>query len=695
MADEQELHDGDGQKSTIRSERIKKNMPDGFTVELGATSGIFKGASLEADRRGDQPEPNYLSLGLVEPPFDMDALVQLLQENPEHWSAVRQKADDAAGLGWDLVPVDEGLVAEEAAEAQAEKDELLEFCNQPNPEQDLREIFMNVDLDWEGIGNGYIELARIDKTNPESKPLAMWHQPAYPIRVKADGSGFVELRPTGKSVHFRPLFSRPESDPDSPGDVMTELYQFKTYNPASPYYGIPDIAASFVSVRAAAAADWWNYVFFLRHAVPEMMVIIEYDTEAYDAEDLKKIRQYIESYFKFELKGQPHKTVVLQLPKGVTVRIEYLSKEQREAQFREYRKELGLEIVRAHRVPPNRVGIFSEAGGTTQGNDAQIVIYKNSVIRPRQEQFENFMLRLFRIGFGARYWRFKFHEIDAQDEQIDSTIASNYSGIDVLAPNESRKKIGLVPFPSPLFDLPADWGHTLRDALLDGKLTAEQVQSFIENGTLVIEARPAGGTDLPLSTTVPGEEGALPIGTGLPAPAANTITDYADGQMREDTEHEQVRQKVERELVEVYGYEKSQLGIEVPVQFGSRSSEQIIGRVDIAVYEQPPSPAEKQRQWRIAVEVKTPGDAEGLEQLESYMNAVDCRWGMWTDGNRKLVIERVGPNRFAEAKDIPAASGERKRPAPANDNGNGNGRRPGSFERTNLLQSARGRGTGH
>lgn len=694
MAEETEDLATDDRQSDSRSARIKKNLPEAFTVDLAATAGIRKGASLEADRRGDNPEPDYLHLGLVEPPFDMDALAQLMQESPEHWACVRQKADDAAGLGWDLVPVDDELVAEQAAEAQAEKDELLEFCQQPNADQDLREIFMNVDLDWEGIGNGYVEIARADKTDPRSKPIAMWHQPAYPIRVKHDGSGYVELKPT-KNIHFRPLFSDPQPDPESPDQVMTELYQFKTYNPASPYYGIPDIAASFVSVRAASAADWWNYVFFLRHCVPEMVVMLSYDTDAYDAADLKKIRQMIEAYLKFEVRGQPHKTIVLQLPKGVTVEWKPLAMEQqREAQFREYRKELGLQIVRANRVPPNRVGIFADAGGTVQGNDAQIMIYKNSVIRPRQEQFENFMLRLFRVGFGARYWRFKFHEIDAQDEQVDSTIASTYGEADTVAPNESRKKIGLEPFPSPLFDVPKDYGRAFRDAILEGKLDAEQVRAFIENGALVVQAKPAGGADLMgVPGAVPGAEGQPPpVGLGLPAPAVGSITDYATGKMMEDSEHERIRQKIERELVEVYGYDKSQMDIEVPVQFGA----EVRGYVDIAIYEQPPTPSEKQRQWRIAVEIKTPGDDQGLAQLESYMNGIDCRWGLWTDGNRRMVIERVGPNRFSEAEDIPRGTGVHRTA------GGGNGKRPPgagvvrsvSFERTNILQGARGRGTG-
>ncbi len=127
---------------------------------------------------------------------------------------------------------------------------------------------------------------------------------------------------------------------------------------------------------------------------------------------------------------------------------------------------------------------------------------------------------------------------------------------------------------------------------------------------------------------------------------------------RDDTPEEHVRQRVARSLVEEYGYDKSDLHLEFPVQMGSGKPK----RADIAIF--PPGQTHKQENTFIIVEAKRedikPTDRNnGVEQLKSYMAAcLTSRWGLWV-GSEMIALEKeVDPKRakqepFPYATDIP------------------------------------------
>ena len=94
---------------------------------------------------------------------------------------------------------------------------------------------------------------------------------------------------------------------------------------------------------------------------------------------------------------------------------------------------------------------------------------------------------------------------------------------------------------------------------------------------------------------------------------------FITGKLRKDTAEERVRQDVARSLVEEYGYDKSDIGIELPIKMGIAKK-----RADIVIFSE--NEEHTQENIYLIVEVKTedvkPSDLkEGIGQLESYIAA--------------------------------------------------------------------------
>ncbi len=106
-------------------------------------------------------------------------------------------------------------------------------------------------------------------------------------------------------------------------------------------------------------------------------------------------------------------------------------------------------------------------------------------------------------------------------------------------------------------------------------------------------------------------------------------------------------------LKEVYGYDFSQMKVEVGVLVGSTEAKK---KADIVVYTD-----QKLTVPRFYVEVKKQKRTDGREQLKVYMNATGCRIGLWSNGDPPhLYILRIPPDEageeitWRELRNIPA-----------------------------------------
>ena len=123
------------------------------------------------------------------------------------------------------------------------------------------------------------------------------------------------------------------------------------------------------------------------------------------------------------------------------------------------------------------------------------------------------------------------------------------------------------------------------------------------------------------------------------------IKDFATGKLVAASPEEAVRQEYERVLAEDYGYEKSEMAIEVPIPRGRGC---FPDRADIVVYKSSSGRDPASDILGIA-EIKRPSRREGLDQLKSYMTATSAVWGVWTNGDDiAYVCKPPGKNAVSE-----------------------------------------------
>ena len=107
-----------------------------------------------------------------------------------------------------------------------------------------------------------------------------------------------------------------------------------------------------------------------------------------------------------------------------------------------------------------------------------------------------------------------------------------------------------------------------------------------------------------------------------------------------------VRQLYAAKLMNDYGYPKSRLSMEYPVNFGvERKSADIV----IRDKDRPDTPY-------AVVELKKPKLSDGKLQLKSYCNATGAPIGVWTNGQQISHYNRKDPNYFEDISDLPAAN---------------------------------------
>jgi capsid portal protein len=154
---------------------------------------------------------------------------------------------------------------------------------------------------------------------------------------------------------------------------------------------------------------------------------------------MQQIRRFMES----EIKGQAHKTLILEVPdNGTELRLEPLAKVQGdEAGFLDYRRANRDEILMVHRVPPGKITIVENAN--LSNSKDQDKTFREQVVRPEQRRIEFRINQMIREQMGIEDWQFDFREMDLTEELQQAEIAKIYKEIGVWTPEEIRAKQGL------------------------------------------------------------------------------------------------------------------------------------------------------------------------------------------------------------------------------------------------------------
>lgn len=405
----------------------------------------------------------YSLYDIVSPPYDLDTLAELYDSSAIHNAAVNARVMNTVGLGYRFVETIKTKRKIERShdnfermsrvrkQIEDEKQKMEEVFENLNEEETFLETMIRVWLDVLTVGNGYLEVGR----NNMGKIGYIGHVPATLVRVRRHRDGYVQIAKSNKiqAVFFRNFQDSETEDPIN-GDVNpNELIHFKIYSPNNTYYGVPSAVSAAAAIVGDKFAKEYNIDYFENKAIPRYAIIIK------GAKLSQKSKQELINYFRQEVKGRNHGTLVIPLPASLgtdtDIKFEKLEAGIQDASFDKYRKSNRDEILVANRVPAPKVGVYDNAN-LAVSRDADKT-FKTQVIGPDQSVIEKKLNRL--ISEFTSILVLEFKRIDLIDEDIESRINDRYLRTEVITPNEVRNKLGLpersdgdfvLPFPTKL-----------------------------------------------------------------------------------------------------------------------------------------------------------------------------------------------------------------------------------------------------
>jgi len=389
----------------------------------------------------------YSLYDIVSPPYDLITLAELYDSSAIHNAAINARVMNTVGLGYSFPETLKSKRRLEKAQGDSERlsrvrkniqdvrQALEEKFENFNEEETFIETITKVWLDVLTTGNGYIEIGRTNS----GEIGYIGHVPSTLMRVRRKRDGYVQIAKSNKiqAVFFRNFQDLETDDPINSDPSPNEIIHFKTYSPNSTYYGIPSSVSAAAAIVGDKFAKEYNIDYFENKAIPRYAIIIK------GAKLSARSKQELVNYFRQEVKGRNHGTLIVPLPASLggdtDIKFEKLEAGIQDASFDKYRKSNRDEILVANRVPAPKVGVYDNAN-LAVSRDADKT-FKTQVIGPDQSVIEKKLNRL--ISEFTDLVTIKFNRIDLVDEDIQSRIHDRYLRTEVITPNEVRNELGM------------------------------------------------------------------------------------------------------------------------------------------------------------------------------------------------------------------------------------------------------------
>jgi PBSX family phage portal protein len=389
----------------------------------------------------------YAMFDLVQPVYNMEYLARIYEISPYNYAAINAKVSNIVGLGFDFVETrktneaidditDEKQLDRARKKLNRIRQDLHDWLEECNDEETFKETLIKFYTDVEATGNGFLEIGRTSA----GKIGYIGHIPSKTMRVRRLRDGFIQLL-YGKAVFFRNFGDQETPNPISGGeDRPNEIIHFKKYTPMNNYYGIPDIIAAQNAMAGNEFAGKYNLDYFENKAVPRYIITVK--GAKLSAESERKLLEF----FQVGLKGKNHRSLYVPLPADspdskVEFKMEPVEANAQESSFNTYRKMNRDEILLAHRVPINKIGV-PEGVSLASARDADKT-FREQVCGPAQDILEKKLNKLVEEMTDAL--RLKFTQLTLTDEDTQSKIDERYLRMQVITPNEVRIRKGMVP----------------------------------------------------------------------------------------------------------------------------------------------------------------------------------------------------------------------------------------------------------
>lgn len=336
----------------------------------------------------------YSLYDIVNPPYDLDTLAGLYDSSAIHNASIAARVMNTVGLGFEFVETIKAKRRLEKAAGeperlarvrkaiQDEKQKLEDIFENTNKEETFNETMIKIWQDVLTVGNGYMEIGR----NNAGEIGYVGHIPGTLMRVRRKRDGYVQIAKSNKisAVFFRNFQDLETEDPINTDSSPNEIIHFKTYSPKNTYYGIPSAVSAAAAIVGDKFAKEYNIDYFENKAIPRYAIILK------GAKLSNKSKQELINYFRKEVKGRNHGTLVIPIPASLgsdsDIRFEKLEAGIQDSSFDKYRKSNRDEILVANRVPAPKVGVYDNAN-LAVSRDADKT-FKTQVIGPDQSVVE-------------------------------------------------------------------------------------------------------------------------------------------------------------------------------------------------------------------------------------------------------------------------------------------------------------------
>ena len=372
----------------------------------------------------------YDEVGCAPPLVDPLAMVQLYDRNVAHKACVDAKTANCVGLGWHF-DLKKGVDDKEGEEQRTLLEDWLEACARRD-NKSFDELLSAVRKDEESVGWGAFEITR----NAKGEIDGFFHIHAYTLRRRKDRDGWVQ-KWMGEYRYFLDYGKKPGDSPvpDRFQD-SNEILAFFEVTPANPFYGHPDHVPALGDILGDESAQQYQVQFFKNNAVPRLAICVN------GGKLDQTTREYLLAYLRDGVRGDAHKTLLLETEAGseVKITIEKLTIGTREdADFVNYRKWCRDVVIMAHRVSPSKVTIVENAN--LANSKDQDLTFKEQVIKPDQRRYETRIQWLLEDQFGRDIpVAFHFNEMALSDEEVIARTRSFYQN--ALLVNEVREANG-------------------------------------------------------------------------------------------------------------------------------------------------------------------------------------------------------------------------------------------------------------
>lgn len=387
------------------------------------------------------------AVGLVAPPYNPAQLVALAERHPTHAGALEQKVSDIAGTGW----IWEKLTDDAPDEQRDQLEEWFKSLADPVGDETVGDVIRAAWDDVETIGHGAIEVAR----DGEGKVQYLYSVAGQSLRFHKSGKTIAQGI-TGKRTWFKRWIPGDDATVDrrngkvlpaektKKGNVVAanELLILRRPSRRSRLYGVPAYVAAvgWLSLSLAARDD--NIQFFNNRREPRWAIVLQNIEED---DDLEKVLQQA---FSTDL-AQPHKNIIIPIEGDGKVTFQKMSEDTKDVSFERLQERASAEILLAHRLPPDRLGMVRV--GPLGGNATMAAsrIYKEGVVITSQNilagRFNRFIETEGPIPKEELKWKWKPIDLDITEEPEDVQVTSQAFQSNLLRLDEARKKLNLPP----------------------------------------------------------------------------------------------------------------------------------------------------------------------------------------------------------------------------------------------------------